>query len=145
MGEDGYVREGAALDEGEGGLGAEGAGGVGGATPDWLELNVAQSGEEGFGFLVLEEGKRLDNFELGPALRVGLDGVLEETLEGLGEFAGESQVLMSGNQPGGFGHEEVVAVGEEFAKRAFGLRGRKVAKGIEGGEILVEGGHKAKG
>jgi hypothetical protein len=81
-GEEADAVEAAALDEGQGAGSAEGAGGVGGTSPNGLELDVPHALKEEFVLLVLEGGEGLGGVVFGPALRVRFDWIVEEAGEG---------------------------------------------------------------
>src|ERR1700722_17418276 len=72
----------AALHQGQGAGGAKGSGGVGTASPDRFELNVTHAAEKNGGVLMLECGQSAAQGIIGPGLRIGLDRVVEEALEG---------------------------------------------------------------
>ena len=72
----------AALHQGQGAGGAESAGGVGTASVGRLSLDVFHATEEDFRVLMFEGGERAAEGILGPALGVGLDGIVKEMVEG---------------------------------------------------------------
>ena len=133
----------AALHEGEGAGAAEGAGGVVGFAEAGFQLVMAEAGEEERGGLVLEGGEGAGEFEFGPALGVGFDGVgserWEEAGEGPGEIFGEAGELVECGDFGGAADDEVVAMGEEAAEVGLGFGGGEGREGVDGGEVGVEG------
>ena len=145
VGEDVAARKGAAVNEGERAKAAEGAGGVGGATPYGLKLDVAHAGKEQGFVLVVEGGEGLGKGIFRPALRVGFGAVgFEEAREGGGQVIGQRLVLVQGGELGGFGDNKVVSVRDSLADGGEGGGRVGVAEGLERGEFGIEtaaGGH----
>ncbi len=137
--EDLVRRHASAGDEGEGGLAAKRAGGVGLAAPGGFELVVLDAGEEGFGFLVVKGGEGFDEGVFRPALGVGGGRILHKAGKGLDEIGGELAVVVLAGDAGGFGDEEIGFVGEGLAQGGEGFRWGFVAEGFQTGEVGVEG------
>ena len=76
---------------------------------------MAHALKEEFVFLIFEGSEGFGGVVFCPALRVGLDGVVEETSEGCGEVGGEGGELEVGGYAGGLGYEKVVSMLEGFA------------------------------
>jgi hypothetical protein len=109
-----------ALDEGQGAGAAKRTCGVGRASPDWFELDVAHALEEDVLILIFEGGESFGRVVLSPALRVGLGRVIEEAGEGGGEVRGESGEFEVSDDACRLGYEEVIAMLQGFAQASFG-------------------------
>ena len=138
MGEDAVAAEIATLHEREGAGAAKGSGGVGGAAPDGFELDVPDAYEEEVGLLIFEGGEGLRDRVLGPALGIGLRGILEEAGEPGGKIGREGGKPVVEGKLCGLADDEAVAVSESHCEQGFGGFGSDVAKGLKRGEIGVE-------
>ena len=115
---------------------AEGAGGVLLAAPHGLQLNVDGAAQEGGRLAMAEVLERPGDGVLAPTLRIALDGVSEEPVEGaqqIGEQIGSGQ---AGGDVGGFGGDQVAAVGERLAQGGGGVGGGSSAQTAEGFELF---------
>ncbi len=110
---------------------AECGGGVGFPAPDGLHLNVMDAAEEGRGFTVIEGDEGFGDGVLSPALRIALDGLFEEAVEGAEEVGEQVFKAELGGDFGGFGNDEIDTVGKGFFEGGDGLGGRSFAEEIE--------------
>jgi len=117
--------------ESEGAGTAESSGGVGLPAPHGLHLNVMDAAEEGRGFAVIEGDEGFGDGVLAPALRVALDGLFEEAVEGAEEIGEQVLKAELGGHFGGFGDDEVDAIGEGLCEGGDGLGGGSFAEEIK--------------
>ena len=139
MGEKVGLGEAAALHEGESAGGAEGSGGVGGASVGRLGLDVFHAAKENVRVLMVEGGEGAADGVLSPALRIGLYGIFKEAVEGGEQFGKELSELELADEVGGFGGYEVVAMRQGFAQRIDAGFWGKLTERVEGGELVFEG------
>jgi hypothetical protein len=132
MGEELRAVEAATLNESESAGSTQRAGGVGGASPDGFELDVAHAEKEEFVLLVFEGGEGLGDGVFSPALRVSFDWVAAEAVEGCGEIRDQGGEVEVGGQLCGFGDEKVVAMLQSFMKSGLGCFGGDASQGFEG-------------
>ena len=133
-----------ALDEGEGTCTAEGAGGVGGASPDGFKLDVPHALQEELFLLIFEGSESFGGVVFGPALGVGFDGVLQESAEGGGELRDQSSELEVGGNPSGSGYEEVIAMLQGLAESGLGEVWGSVTQKFEGCRLLFDTGRSGR-
>ncbi len=125
----GHVGQRPALDESERTLRAQSAGHVLYPTPDGFHLNVAETGEEDVRLVVTEFGQRLRDAKFGPALRVGLRGVVEEATEGGDEVGDKFGEAMVSDDRSGLSDEVVALIADRFTQ--FDDQGRSDWFGFE--------------
>ena len=87
---------------------------------------------------MLERKQRAAERVLGPTLRIGLDGIVEETIEGGKHLREQWCHVEFANQVGGFRHDEVVAVRKSFAQRLGAKFFWLSAEGVERGDLIFE-------
>src|SRR5205085_5237691 len=92
------------------------------ASPDRFHLDMLDALEKDCRFGMIEILQGLCDGCLGPALRVGLDGVDQETIEGGAEMRNEFPKLEFGDESGVFGDNHVYFVGESFLEGWAGFR-----------------------
>ena len=124
--------------EGEGAGAAEGGGGIGFSAPDGLHLNVMDATKEGCGFAVIEGHEGFGDGVLGPTLRVALDGLFEEAIEGAEEIGEEVWETQLGGHFGGFGDDQVDTVRKGLLEGDGGLGGGGVAEEIEAFDLSFD-------
>ena len=110
--------------------------------PDRFGLDVMHAAQENRRVLVLEHGQRPADGILRPALRIGLDGILEETVEG--EERRGKELIARGfcvelaNQVSCLGDDEVVAILECLAQRCRAVFQRQASQPVEDGNLFFE-------
>ena len=117
---------------------AQSGGGILFPAPDGLHLDVAQTAEEGSGLAVLHGDQCLGNGVLGPTLRIARDGLFEEAVEGAQKVGEEVAELLFGGDLGGFGHDQVDAIGQGLAQGWDGVGGRGLAEAVQGFDFLFD-------
>src|ERR1019366_3237273 len=131
-----FARQVRAGGEGQQADAAQGTGGILLAAPYGLHLNVDGAAQEGGRLAMAEILERPGDGVLAPTLRIAFDGVFEETVEGaqqVWEDFGGGQV---GGDVGGFGGDQVDAVGERLAQGGGGVGGGSSAQTAEGFELF---------
>ena len=127
----GLVTEFGAIDEGVGAVGSQGAGDIGLAAPYRLILVHAQTKHEKLRIGAAEVMEGLAERVLGPALRIFLCCVFEETREGGDELRERFAQIKIACQVSSLGDDEVIGVAQE-RKEARGC----IRRGTGGTEIL---------
>src|SRR5579862_4378085 len=100
----------AALYQREGTGGAQSSRCVGAPSPYRFHLDVPHPAQKKFRLLIFESGERPAEGILGPALRIPLDRILEESIKGqeqIGHQIGHPEIA---DEVCSFCHDEVVAV-----------------------------------
>lgn len=110
MNEEAMAVQFAALDEGQGTRTAECSGGIRRSSPDWFELDVADTREEEFLFLIFKGGECLGESILGPALWVRLCLIFQKSREGRSEIWHEADQMVVLREGGGLGNDQIVPV-----------------------------------
>ena len=114
---------------------AQGGGGVLFPAPHRLRLDVADAAQKGCGLMVIEGHQGLRNGILAPALRVALDGLFEEAVEGAEQVGQEVLEAHFGGEFGGLGDDQVDTVRKGFSQGGGGVGGGCVAEAIEGFDL----------
>ncbi len=128
-----------ALNQGEGALSTQRAGGVLLSAPYRLHLNMAQAADENGRVVVIQFGERLNDRVLGPALGVGFDGVREETVDRGHEIGNQILQPEVTHNTCGLGNDVVVPVRERFPESGGPGRGVwSVSQILERREPAVE-------
>src|SRR5208282_5889913 len=97
--------------------------------------------------LKLQGGQRPCQRILGPALRVGLNRVREETVESskqLGDQRGQAELC---HEVGGFGNNVVIAMRQQLAQGFEGSLRRALTQSFQGGKLVFNaalGGHSSR-
>ena len=115
---------------------AKGAGGVLLAAPYGLHLNVYGAAQEGGRFAMAEILERAGDGILAPTLRIAFDGVIEEAVEGAQQVGEHFRGGQFRRDVGGFGGDQVDAVGERLAQGGGGCGGGSAAQAAEGVELF---------
>ena len=114
--------------KGQGAGAAEGRGSVSFPAPDGLHLDVMHAADERGGLAMVERDEGFGDGVFAPALGVALGGLFEEAVEGADEVGNQLVEAEFGGQFGGFGDDQVDAVGKSFLERGDGVGGRGVAQ-----------------
>ena len=131
-----FARQVGAGREGQQANAAQRAGRILLAAPHGLHLNVHGAAQKGGRLAMAQILERPGDGVLAPALRIPLDGVFEEAVEGaqqVGEHFGRGQFR---RDVGGFGGHQVDAVGERLAQGGGGCGGGTSAQAAEGFELF---------
>src|ERR1039458_4486480 len=131
-----FARQVRAGGEGQQADAAQGAGGILLAAPYGLHLNVDGAAQEGGRLAMAEILERPGDGVLAPALRIAFDGVFEETVEGAQQVWEDFGGGQAGGDVGGFGGDQVDAVGERLAQGGGGVGGGSPAQTAEGFELF---------
>ena len=118
-----FAREVGAGGEGQQADAAKGAGGVLLAAPYGLHLNVYGAAQKGGRFAMAEILERAGDGVLAPALRIAFHGVFEEAVEGAQQVGEDFRGGKFRRDVGGFGGDQVDAVGERLAQGGGGCGG----------------------
>ena len=97
---------------------------------------MTQATQENPRVLALKRGERATEGVLGPALRIGLDRVREETVEGSEQFGHQPRQAEFANQVSSLGDDIVIAIRQHRAQGFDARLGRLVAKLVERRELL---------
>src|ERR1039457_3543101 len=106
------------------------------AAPYRLHLNVDGAAQEGGRLAMAEILERPGDGVLAPTLRIAFDGVFEETVEGAQQVWEDFGGGQAGGDVGGFGGDQVDAVGERLAQGGGGVGGGSPAQTAEGFELF---------
>jgi hypothetical protein len=115
---------------------AKWAGGILLAAPHRLQLNVYGAAQKGGRFAMAEIPEGAGDGVLAPTLRIAFHGVIEKAIEGaqqVGENFGGGQVR---RDVGGFGGDQIDAVGERLAQSGGSSGGGSSAQAAEGFELF---------
>jgi hypothetical protein len=132
------LRQTAALHQGQGARAAQCARCIFTASPHGLGLNMAYAAQENLGVLTLERGQRAADRVLRPALRISLDGIGEEAIEGCDEFRQQLGQTKFRRQVSGLGNDIVVAVSQRLAQRLNHRLRCLVFELVQSRELLIE-------